>query len=70
MNLMLIEQSQITLGNFENLAAQPADDTVCRQQIIALDAVLVARELSCATSDALGPIATPPIRTLPTALPR
>ena len=46
MNLMLIQESQIALSDFENLAAEPSDDTVCRQEVIASDAVLVGAELN------------------------
>src|SRR5262245_45116327 len=44
-NPMLIEDFPPTFGDFEDLATQPPDDARRRQQVVALDAVLVGRKL-------------------------
>jgi hypothetical protein len=45
MELMFIQKFQVPFGNLEDLAAQPPNDTVRRQQEITLDTVVVGNEL-------------------------
>ena len=46
MKLMFIEEFQIAFGDLENLAAQPADDRIRREDVIAPDAIFVCRKLN------------------------
>jgi hypothetical protein len=41
---MVIEEFEGGLGYLENLAAEPPDDALGRQQVVALDAVSVSHE--------------------------
>jgi hypothetical protein len=45
MKLMFMQEFQIPLGHFKDLAAQAPDDTAGGQQVIALDAILIGGEL-------------------------
>jgi hypothetical protein len=45
MKLLFIQEFQVAFRNLENLSAQPPDDALRRQQVIALDAILLGREL-------------------------
>jgi hypothetical protein len=43
---MIIQEFPVACGDFENPATQAANDGVCRQQIIALDSILIAAKLN------------------------
>ena len=45
MKLMFIQDSQVFLGQFKELAAQPPDHAARSQQVVALHAILIRSKL-------------------------